>query len=121
MARLEKIYDVYFNGIKRGTGTKKEISKMLCVSPHSVAAWVKNGMANSPKKNAVKIAIVNEKAMMEKYPGGKPYGGSKSKTSDEITDRERRKHETKEERRLRRNIRAQMAIENSRKDDSVFK
>lgn len=121
MARLEKIYDVYFNGIKKGTGTKKELSKMLLVSPHSVAAWVKNGMDNSPKNNAVKIAVVNEKAMMEKYPGWKPYGGSKSKTSDEITDRERRKHETKEERRLRRNIRAQMAIENSRKDDSVFK
>ena len=121
MARLEKIYDVYFNGIKMGTGTKKELSKMLLVSPHSVAAWVKNGRANSPKKNAVKIAIVNEKSMMEKYPGWKPYGGSKSKISDEITDRDRRKHETKEERRLRRNIRAQMAIENSRKDDSVFK
>ncbi|MEG0809457.1 MAG: DUF658 family protein [Carnobacterium sp.] len=121
MARLEKIYDVYFNGIKTVTGTKKEISKMLCISPHSVAALVKNGMANSPKKNAVKIAIVNEKAMMEKYPGWKPYGGSKSKISDEITDRDRRKNETKEERRLRRNIRAQMAIENSRKDDSVFK
>ncbi len=29
--------------------------------------------------------------------------------------------ESKEDRRLRRNIRAQMAIENSRKDDSVFK
>ncbi len=121
MARLEKIYDVYFNGIKTGTGTKKELSKMLLVSPHSVAGWVKNGMANSPKKNAVKVAIVNEKAMMEKYPGWKPYGGSKSKISDEITDCDRRKHETKEERRLRRNIRAQMAIENSRKDDSVFK
>jgi len=102
MARLEKIYDVYFNGIKMGTGTKK-------------------GIDNSPKKNAVKVAIVNEKAMVEKYPGWKPYGGSKSKISDEITDRDRRKHETKEERRLRRNIRAQMAIENSRKDDSVFK
>lgn len=55
--------------------------------------------------------------MMEKYPGWKPYGGSKSKISDEITDRDRRKHETKEERRLRRNIRAQMAIENSRKEE----
>ena len=115
MARLEKIYDVYFNGIKMGTGTKKELSKMILVSPHSVAGWVK--MANSPKKNAVKVAIVNEKAMMDKYPGWKPYGGSKSKTSDEITDRDRRKHETKEERRLRRNIRAQMAIENSRKEE----
>ena len=52
-----------------GTGTKKELSKMLLVSPHSVAAWVKNGLANSQKKNAVKIAIVNEKAMMEKYQG----------------------------------------------------
>ena len=117
MARLEKIYDVYFNGIKMGTGTKKELSKMLLVSPHSVAAWVKNGMANSQKNNAVKIATVNEKAMMEKYPGWKPYGGSKSKTSDELTDRERRKHETKEERRLRRNISAQMAIESSRKEE----
>ena len=86
MARLEKIYDVYFNGIKMGTGTKKELSKMILVSPHSVAGWVKNGMANSPKKNAVKVAIVNEKAMMDKYPGWKPYGGSKSKTSDEITE-----------------------------------
>ena len=54
MARLEKIYDVYFNGIKMGTGTKKELSKMLLVSPHSVDGWVKNGMANSSKKNAVK-------------------------------------------------------------------
>ena len=117
MARLEKIYDVYFNGIKKGTGTKKELSKMLLVSPHSVDGWVKNGMANSPKKNAVKIAIVNENAMMEKYPGWNPYSGSKSKISDEITDRDRRKHETKEERRLRRNIRAQMAIENSRKEE----
>ena len=50
MARLEKIYDVYFNGIKTGTGTKKELSKMLLVSPHSVAGWVKNGRDNSPKK-----------------------------------------------------------------------
>ena len=66
MARLEKIYDVYFNGTKMGTGTKKELSKMLLVSPHSVDGWVKNGMANSSKKNAVKVAIVNEKAMMEK-------------------------------------------------------
>lgn len=117
MARLEKIYDVYFNGIKMGTGTKKELSKTLCVSPHSVAGWVKNGMADSLKKNAVKIAVVNEKAMMEKYPGWKPYGGSKSKTSDEITDHDRRKHETKEERRLRRNIRAQMEIEATRKEE----
>ncbi|MEU6754604.1 DUF658 family protein [Salmonella enterica] len=35
----------------------------------------------------------------------------------EITDRDRRKHETKEERRLRRNIRAQMAIEAARKEE----
>ena len=55
--------------------------------------------------------------MMEKYPGWKPYGGLKSKISDEITDRDRRKHETKEERRLRRNIRAQMAIEAARKEE----
>lgn len=46
---------------------------------------------------------------------------SRSMITGEITDRERRKHETREERRLRRNIRAQMAIENSRKDGSVFK
>ena len=56
---LEKIYDVYFKEIKMGTGTKKELSKMLLVSPHSVAGWVKNGRDNSPKKNAVKIAVVN--------------------------------------------------------------
>lgn len=35
----------------------------------------------------------------------------------ETKEKERRKHETKEERRLRRNIRAQMAIENSRKEE----
>ena len=40
-----------------------------------------------------------------------------NRTTDEITDRDRRKHETKEERRLRRNIRAQMAIESSRKEE----
>ena len=72
MARLEKIYDVYFNGIKKGTGTKKELSKMLLVSPHSVDGWVKNGMANSSKKNAVKVAIVNEKAIMENILVGSP-------------------------------------------------
>ncbi len=74
-------------------------------------------MASSQKKNAVKVAVVNEKAMMEKYPGWKPYGGSKSRISDEITDRDQRKHETKEERRLRRNIRAQMAIEAMQKNE----
>ncbi|QQB43279.1 DUF658 family protein [Lactococcus garvieae] len=117
MARLEKIYDVYFNGIKMGTGTKKELSKMLLVSTHSVDGWVQNGRANYPNNSAVKIAIVNEKAMMDKHPGWKPYGSSNPKTSDEITDRDRRKHETKEERRLRRNIRAQIAIEAARKEE----
>lgn len=32
-------------------------------------------------------------------------------------EKERRKHETKEERRLRRNVRAQMAIEAARKEE----
>ena len=119
MARKEKIYDAYFNGIKIGTGTKKEFSEMLHVSTHSVTGWVKNGMADSPKKNAVKIAIVNEKAMLEKYPDWVPYGGSKSKNSDEIIDRDRRMHESKEERMLRRNIRAQMAIESLRDEENI--
>ena len=117
MARLGKIYDVYFNGLKMGTGTKKELSKMLLVSHYTVDVWVKNGRAKSPKKNAAKIAVVNEKAMVEKYPNWKPYVGTNSDTSDEITDLERRKHETKEERRLRRNIRAQMAIEAMQKNE----
>ncbi len=36
-------------------------------------------------------------------------------------EEEQREFESKEDRRLRRNIRAQMAIENLRKGDSVFK
>lgn len=61
--------------------------------------------------------VTLKKTMIGKYPGWKPYGGSKYKLSDEITDRDRRKHETKEEHRLQRNIRAQMAIEAARKEE----
>ena len=100
------------------TGTAREISQFLNISKNNVYSYVQVGKHAFDYRKTRKHAILNEAETRKRFP---LFSISSEEELIETKEKERRKHETKEERRLRRNIRAQMAIENSRKDDSVFK
>lgn len=112
------VYDYYDKGEFIMTGTAREISRFLNISTNNVYSYIQVGKHAFDYRKTRKHAVLNEAETRKRFP---LLSISSEEELIETKEKERRKHETKEERRLRRNIRAQMAIENSRKDDSVFK
>ena len=112
------VYDYYDKGEFIMTGTAREISQFLNIGKNKVYSYVQVGKHAFDYRKTRKHAVLNEAETRKRFP---LLSISSEEELIETKEKERRKHETKEERRLRRNIRAQMAIENSRKDDSVFK
>lgn len=100
------------------TGTVREISQALDIDKRNIYFYVQAGKNSFEYKKNRRYALINYNETRKRFP---LLSISSEEELIETKEKERRKHETKEERRLRRNIRAQMAIENSRKDDSVFK
>ncbi|WMB98899.1 DUF658 family protein [Lactococcus cremoris] len=112
----KKVYSVYQSGRLLGTGTADELAEQFHVKKQNVYFWISKGKLDYDQIGTVKYAIFNETETKKRFPQldtQRNYDLS----IDERKEKERRKHETKEERRLRRNIRAQMAIENSRKEE----
>ena len=112
------VYDYYDKGEFIMTGTAREISQFLNIGKNNVYSYIQVGKHAFDYRKTRKHAVLNEAETRKRFP---LLSISSEEELMETKEKERRKHETKEERRLRRNIRAQMAIENSRKDDSVFK
>ncbi|KZK38763.1 hypothetical protein P7266_0350 [Lactococcus cremoris] len=124
MGTPKKVYDVFVSGKFVMTGTQKEIAERFGYHVKTISHWAMNGkLPEEERKLKKSVAIVNKEETKKLVAKHTPetMGRKRSHLNDAKLDEERRKYETKEERRLRRNIRAQMAIENSRKDDSVFK
>ncbi|ANS02409.1 hypothetical protein DS86501_17 [Lactococcus phage 86501] len=112
----KKVYSVYQSGRLLGTGTADELAEQFHVKKQNVYFWISKGKLDYDQIGTVKYAVFNETETKKRFPQldtQRNYDLS----IDERKEKERRKHETKEERRLRRNIRAQMAIENSRKEE----
>lgn len=112
------VYDYYDKGEFIMTGTAREISQALDIDKRNIYSYVQAGKNSFEYKKNRRYALINYNETRKRFP---LLSISSEEELIETKEKERRKHETKEERRLRRNIRAQMAIENSRKDDSVFK
>lgn len=108
------VYDYYDKGEFIMTETVREISQFLNISTNNVYSYIQVGKLVFDYRKTRKHAILNEAETRKRFP---LLSISSEEELIETQEKERRKHETKEERRLRRNIRAQMAIENSRKDE----
>ncbi len=108
------VYDYYDKGEFIMTGTAREISQFLKIGKHNVYSYIQVGKYPFDYRKTRKHAILNEAETRKRFP---LLSVSSEEELIETKEKERRKHETKEERRLRRNIRAQMAIENSRKEE----
>ncbi|THA54530.1 DUF658 domain-containing protein [Lactococcus lactis] len=108
------VYDYYDKGEFIMTGTAREISQALDIDKRNIYSYVQSGKNIFDYRKTRKHAVLNEAETRKRFP---LLSISSEEELIETKEKERRKHETKEERRLRRNIRAQMAIENSRKDE----
>ncbi|MCT3100017.1 DUF658 family protein [Lactococcus lactis] len=108
------VYDYYEKGEFIMTGTAREISQFLNISQHNIYSYVQAGKHAFDYRKTRKHAILNEAETRKRFP---LLSISSEEELIETKEKERRKHETKEERRLRRNIRAQMAIEAARKEE----
>ena len=108
------VYDYYDKGEFIMTGTAREISQFLKIGKHNVYSYIQVGKYAFDYRKTRKHAILNEAETRKRFP---LLSIPQEEEFIETKEKERRKHETKEERRLRRNIRAQMAIENSRKEE----
>lgn len=108
------VYDYYNKGEFIMTGTAREISQFLNISKNNVYSYIQVGKRAFDYRKTRKHAILNEAETRKRF---QLFSISSEEELIETKEKERRKHETKEERRLRRNIRAQMAIENSRKEE----
>lgn len=114
------IYDYYENGLNLASGTAQELSKKLCITIKSVYYLAKIGRESYKDRKNKRFVVVNEEKTLKKYPDYDFGLGKLGRNTDEILDEERRKIETKAERRLRRNIRVQMAIEALRDERNVL-
>ncbi len=124
MGAPKKVYDVFVSGKFVMTGTQREIAERFGYHVKTISHWAVNGRLPEEKRKLKKsVAIVNEEETKKLIAKHTPEtrGRKRSHSNDARLEEKRRKYETKEERRLRRNIQMQMAIENLRKDDSVFK
>jgi len=108
------VYDYYDKGEFIMTGTAREISQFLNIDKNNVYSYIQVGKHNFDYRKNRKHAILNEAETKKRFP---LLSISSEEELIETKEKERRNHETKEERRLRRNIRAQMAIESSRKEE----
>lgn len=108
------VYDYYDKGEFIMTGTAREISQFLNISKNNVYSYIQVGKHAFDYRKTRKHAILNEAETRKRFPLSSI---SSEEEFIETEEKERRKHETKEERRLRRKIRAQMAIENLRKEE----
>ncbi len=108
------VYDYYDKGEFIMTGTAREISQFLNIGKNNVYSYIQVGKHAFDYRKTRKHAVLNEAETRKRFP---LLSIPSEEELIETKEKERRKHETKEERRLRRNIRAQMAIENSRKDE----
>ena len=108
------VYDYYEKGEFIMTGTAREISQFLNISQHNIYSYVQAGKHAFDYRKTRKHAILNEAETRKRFP---LLSISSEEELIETKEEDRRKHETKEERRLRRNIRAQMAIEAARKEE----
>lgn len=108
------VYDYYDKGEFIMTETAREISQFLNISTNNVYSYIQVGKHAFDYRKTRKHAILNEAETRKRFP---LFSIPPEEELIETKEKERRKHETKEERRLRRNIRAQMAIENSRKEE----
>ncbi|ANT43406.1 hypothetical protein DS50902_16 [Lactococcus phage 50902] len=109
------VYDYYNKGEFIMTGTAREISQFLNISKNNVYSYIQVGKHAFDYRKTRKHAILNEAETRKRFPLFSI--SSEEEFIETEKEQERRKHETKEERRLRRNIRAQMAIENLRKEE----
>ena len=108
------VYDYYDKGEFIVTGTAREISQFLNISTNNVYSYIQVGKHAFDYRKTRKHAVLNEAETRKRFP---LLSISSEEELIETKEKERRKHETKEERRLRRNIRAQMAIEAARKEE----
>ena len=114
------IYDYYENGLNLASGTAQELAKELCITIKSVYYLAKIGRESYENRKNKRFVVVNDEKTLKKYPDYDFGLGKLGRNTDEILDEERRKIETKAERRLRRNIRVQMAIEALRDERNVL-
>lgn len=96
------------------TGTAREISQFLNISKSNVYSYIQVGKHAFYYRKTRKHAILNEAETRKRFP---LLSVPQEEELIGTKEKERRKHETKEERRLRRNVRAQMAIEAARKEE----
>ncbi|MGF2129161.1 DUF658 family protein [Lactococcus lactis] len=108
------VYDYYDNGEFIITGTAREISQFLNISKNNVYSYIQVGKHAFDYRKTRKHAVLNEAETRKRFP---LLSISSEEELIETKEKERRKHETKEERRLRINIRAQMAIEAMQKNE----
>lgn len=118
------IYEVYKGSKCIGKGTVVELSEKFGKNKTTIYGW-----GRQSKKPIVElvdhnityaIKVGKRRVKIDVYRKSRP-GFKLEEAKLEELEEEQREFESKEDRRLRRNIRAQMAIENMRKDDSVFK
>ena len=118
------IYEVYKGSKCLGKGTAVELAEKFGKSKTTIYGWGKQS-----KKPIVElvdhnityaIKVGKRRVKLDAYRKRRPGFKLEMAELEEI-DEEQRQFESKEDRRLRRNIRAQMTIENMRKNDSVFK
>lgn len=109
------VYDYYDKGEFIMTGTAREISQFLNISKTNVYLYAQVGKRAFYYRKTRKHVILNEAETRKRFP--LLSIPQEEEEFIETKEKDRRKHETKEERRLRRNIRAQMAIEAARKEE----
>ncbi|HAI26431.1 MAG TPA: hypothetical protein DCM20_02375 [Lactococcus lactis] len=108
------VYDYYEKGEFIMTGTAREISQFLNINQYNIYSYVQAGKHAFDYRKTRKHAVLNEAETRKRFP---LLSISSEEELMETQEKERRKHETKEERRLRRNIIAQMAIEAMQKNE----
>ena len=118
------IYEVYKGSKCLGKGTVVELAEKFGKNKTTIYGWGKQ--SKKPLVELVDhnityaIKVGKRRVKLDAYRKSRPGFKLEMAELEEI-DEEQRQFESKEDRRLRRNIRAQMTIENMRKNDSVFK
>lgn len=118
------IYEVYKGSKCLGKGTVVELAEKFGKNKTTIYGWgrqSKKPIVELVEQNITyAIKVGKRRVKIDVYRKSRP-GFKLEEAELEEFEEEQRQFESKEDRRLRRNIRAQMAIENMRKDDSVFK
>ncbi|MCT4409077.1 DUF658 domain-containing protein, partial [Lactococcus cremoris] len=91
------VYDYYDKGEFIMTGTAREISQFLNISQRNVYSYIQVGKYAFDYRKTRKHAILNEAETRKRFP---LFSIPQEEELIETKEKERRKHETKEERRL---------------------